>query len=75
MSDIRTITVKDWNGYKTNTLDEYVKIWQNNAELSRLWIRGNDKSSELIIAARENIKDLATLNFEDLYQNQNINPS
>jgi len=75
MSDIRTVTVKDWNGYKTNTLDEYVKIWQNNAELSKLWIRGNDKSSELIIAARENIKDLATLNFEDLYQNQNINPS
>jgi|TARA_R110001606_G_scaffold398212_1_gene576717 hypothetical protein len=75
MSDIRTVTVKDWNGYKTNTLEEYVKIWQNNAELSKLWIRGNDKSSELIIAARENIKDLATLNFEDLYQNQNINPS
>ena len=75
MSDIRTVTVKDWNGYKTNTLDEYVKIWQNNAELSKLWIRGNDKSSELIIAARENIKDLATLNFEDLYQNQNINPT
>ena len=75
MSDIRTVTVKDWNGYKTNTLEEYVKIWQNNAELSKLWIRGNDKSSELIIVARENIKDLATLNFEDLYQNQNINPS
>tara|TARA_R110002167_G_scaffold337999_1_gene545542 strand:- start:208 stop:435 length:228 start_codon:yes stop_codon:yes gene_type:complete len=75
MSDIRTVTVKDWNGYKTNTLEEYVKIWQNNAELSKLWIRGNDKSSELIIAARENIKDLATLNFEDLYQNQNINPT
>ena len=46
MSDIRTVTVKDWNGYKTNTLEEYVKIWQNNAELSKLWIRGNDKSSD-----------------------------
>jgi hypothetical protein len=75
IEDERKITVSGWRGDEIKTLDEYIKIWVNHAELSKLWIRGDEKSSELIIKAREKIKALAELNFEYLYKKQNESPS
>ena len=72
MSDNRTITVKDWNGDKIKTFDEYVKIWIENAQLSRLWI--DRESMDKITHIQDCIKELAIDNFEHIYKEQN-NPS
>lgn len=57
MSDNRTITVKAWNGDKIKTFDEYVKIWIENAQLSRLWI--DSASMDKIMHIQDCIRELA----------------
>ena len=73
MDEERTITVKGWRGDEVKTLDEYVKIWVQTAQLSKLWI--DSKSAETILDIQNQIKALAILNFEYLYKEQNENPT
>jgi len=73
MDEERKITVKGWRGDEVKTLDEYVKIWVQTAQLSKLWI--DSKSAETILDIQNQIKALAILNFEYLYKEQNESPT
>tara|TARA_R110002096_G_scaffold398534_1_gene594673 strand:+ start:115 stop:354 length:240 start_codon:yes stop_codon:yes gene_type:complete len=64
----KEITVSGWNGDERMTLNSYLKLWVNNAELTKLW--SDNKSLDMIIDIQNKIKEVAERNFNYLYEKQ-----
>ena len=64
----KEITVSGWNGDERMTLEPYLKLWIENAQLSRLW--SDNKSLDMITNIQNKIKEVAERNFNYLYERQ-----
>ena len=64
----KEITVSGWNGDERMTLEPYLKLWSENAQLSKLW--SDNKSLDMITNIQHQIKEVAERNFNYLYRKQ-----